>query len=161
VGQESSKANKVTASERSASQIDRVTLRLWRGVGRPRRCLIYPCCSELATTKLSPSSVIGAEVSAALHFGRPACTGVPWKRTTDFLRRSTNQRPRMRLSVKKAANPGGRRGTCSSLHRHPIRMEAPVSILSNLALFGALICSAVAENRSALRACRNQSRRDG
>ena len=33
--------------ERSASQIDRVTQRLWRGVEGPRRCLFYPCCSEL------------------------------------------------------------------------------------------------------------------
>jgi hypothetical protein len=33
--------------ERSASPIDRVTQRLWRGVEGPRRCLIYPCCSEL------------------------------------------------------------------------------------------------------------------
>jgi hypothetical protein len=33
--------------ERSASQIDRVTQRLWRGVEGPRRCLSYPCCSEL------------------------------------------------------------------------------------------------------------------
>jgi hypothetical protein len=41
------KINKVTGSERSASQIDRVTQRLWRGVEGPRRCLIYPCCSEL------------------------------------------------------------------------------------------------------------------
>ena len=30
--------------ERSASQMDRVTQRLWRGVEGPRRCLIYPCC---------------------------------------------------------------------------------------------------------------------
>src|ERR1700733_13605244 len=33
--------------ERSASPIDRVTLRLWRGVEGPRRCLFDPCCSEL------------------------------------------------------------------------------------------------------------------
>ena len=33
--------------ERSASQICRVTQRLWRAVEGPRRCLIYPCCSEL------------------------------------------------------------------------------------------------------------------
>jgi hypothetical protein len=33
--------------ERSASQINRVTRRLWRGVEGPRRCLFYPCCSEL------------------------------------------------------------------------------------------------------------------
>ena len=33
--------------ERSASQIGRVTQRLGRGVEGPRRCLIYPCCSEL------------------------------------------------------------------------------------------------------------------
>src|SRR6204780_480278 len=33
--------------ERSASQIDCVTQRLWRGVEEPRRCLFYPCCSEL------------------------------------------------------------------------------------------------------------------
>ena len=33
--------------ERSASQIYRVTQRLWRGVEGPRRCLFYPCCSEL------------------------------------------------------------------------------------------------------------------
>jgi hypothetical protein len=33
--------------ERSASQMDRVTKRLVRGVEGPRRCLIYPCCSEL------------------------------------------------------------------------------------------------------------------
>jgi hypothetical protein len=33
--------------ERSASQIDRVTQRLGRGVEGPRRHLIYPCCSEL------------------------------------------------------------------------------------------------------------------
>src|ERR1700691_441126 len=33
--------------ERSASQIDRVTQRLRRGVEGPRRCLSYPCCSEL------------------------------------------------------------------------------------------------------------------
>ena len=38
---------KVTASERSASPIDRVTQRLWRGVEGPRRCLIYTCCWEL------------------------------------------------------------------------------------------------------------------
>jgi hypothetical protein len=33
--------------ERSASPIDRVTQSLWRGVEGPRRCLFYPCCSEL------------------------------------------------------------------------------------------------------------------
>jgi len=33
--------------ERSASQIYRVTQRLWRGVEGPRRCLSYPGCSEL------------------------------------------------------------------------------------------------------------------
>jgi hypothetical protein len=33
--------------ERSASQIDCVPQRLWRGVEGPRRCLFYPCCSEL------------------------------------------------------------------------------------------------------------------
>src|SRR5580704_13563530 len=33
--------------ERSASQMDRVTQRLWRAVEGPRRSLIYPCCSEL------------------------------------------------------------------------------------------------------------------
>jgi hypothetical protein len=33
--------------ERSASQINRSTQRLVRGVEGPRRCLIYPCCSEL------------------------------------------------------------------------------------------------------------------
>ena len=33
--------------ERSASQIYRVTQRLWRGVEGPRRCLSYPCCSDL------------------------------------------------------------------------------------------------------------------
>jgi hypothetical protein len=33
--------------ERSASPIDRLTQRLWRGVEGPRRCLSNPCCSEL------------------------------------------------------------------------------------------------------------------
>src|SRR5580658_10915382 len=33
--------------ERSASPIDRVTQRLWRGVEGPRRSLLYPCCSAL------------------------------------------------------------------------------------------------------------------
>jgi hypothetical protein len=33
--------------ERSASQMDRVTQSLWRGVEGPRRCLIYLCCQEL------------------------------------------------------------------------------------------------------------------
>ena len=33
--------------ERSASQIYRVTERLSRGVEGPRRCLSYPCCSDL------------------------------------------------------------------------------------------------------------------
>jgi hypothetical protein len=33
--------------ERSASQIHRVTQRLWRGVEGPRGCLSYPCRSEL------------------------------------------------------------------------------------------------------------------
>ena len=33
--------------ERSASQMDRVTQGLWRGVEGPRRCLIYRCRSEL------------------------------------------------------------------------------------------------------------------
>jgi hypothetical protein len=33
--------------ERSASQLDRLTQRLWRGVEGPRRCSSYPCCSEL------------------------------------------------------------------------------------------------------------------
>jgi hypothetical protein len=33
--------------ERSASQSYRVIQRLWRGVEGPRRCLSYPCCSEL------------------------------------------------------------------------------------------------------------------
>jgi hypothetical protein len=37
--------------ERSASQIHRVTQRLWRGVEGPRRCLFYPRCSELLTTE--------------------------------------------------------------------------------------------------------------
>jgi hypothetical protein len=46
VGQESPKVNKVTASERSASQINRVTQRLWRGVEGPRRYSIYPCRSK-------------------------------------------------------------------------------------------------------------------
>jgi hypothetical protein len=38
---------KVTSSERSASQMDRVTQRLWRGVEGPRGVLSYPCRSEL------------------------------------------------------------------------------------------------------------------
>jgi hypothetical protein len=33
--------------ERSASPVYRVTQRLWRGVEGPRRCLFYPCRSEL------------------------------------------------------------------------------------------------------------------
>jgi hypothetical protein len=33
--------------ERSASQIYRVTQRFWRAVEGPRRCLSYPCCSDL------------------------------------------------------------------------------------------------------------------
>jgi hypothetical protein len=37
--------------ERSASQIYRVTQRLWRGVEGPRRCFSYPCCSGLSTTE--------------------------------------------------------------------------------------------------------------
>jgi hypothetical protein len=41
--------------ERSASQIDRVTRRLWRGVEGPRRCLIYPCCSELFHHRRTPT----------------------------------------------------------------------------------------------------------
>ena len=32
--------------ERSAARIYRVTQRLWRAVEGPRRCLLYPCCSE-------------------------------------------------------------------------------------------------------------------
>jgi hypothetical protein len=31
--------------------MDRVTQRLWRGVEGPRRCLLYPCCSEFSTTE--------------------------------------------------------------------------------------------------------------
>jgi hypothetical protein len=38
--------------ERSASRVDRMTPRLWRGVEGPRRCLSYPCCSELFPPKL-------------------------------------------------------------------------------------------------------------
>ena len=37
--------------ERSASQIDRVTQHLWRGVEGPRLRLSYPCCSELFDTE--------------------------------------------------------------------------------------------------------------
>jgi hypothetical protein len=33
--------------ERSASRIYCLTEGLWRGVEGPRRCVIYPCCSEL------------------------------------------------------------------------------------------------------------------
>jgi hypothetical protein len=33
--------------ERSASQTNRVTQRLWRAVEGPRRCLFHPCGSEL------------------------------------------------------------------------------------------------------------------
>src|SRR3984957_669862 len=43
----SSKSPENRHPERSASQIYRVTQRLWRGVEGPRRCLSYPCCSEL------------------------------------------------------------------------------------------------------------------
>src|SRR5271156_1933010 len=40
--------------ERSASQIDRVTQRLWRGVEGPGRCLFSPCCSELFNHRAAP-----------------------------------------------------------------------------------------------------------
>jgi hypothetical protein len=43
----SSKFSQNRHPERSASQICRVTQRLWRGVEGPRRCLSYACCSEL------------------------------------------------------------------------------------------------------------------
>src|ERR1700733_5926585 len=33
--------------ERSATQTDRLTQRLWRGVEGPRRRSLYPCCPEL------------------------------------------------------------------------------------------------------------------
>jgi len=36
--------------ERSASQIDCVTQRLWRGVEGPRRCLFYPAVQSFSTT---------------------------------------------------------------------------------------------------------------
>jgi hypothetical protein len=37
--------------ERSASQIDRMTQRFWRGVEGPLRCLRCPCCSKLFDTE--------------------------------------------------------------------------------------------------------------
>ncbi len=42
--------------ERSASPMDCVTQRLWRGVEGPRRCLFYPCCSELFDHR-SPTTI--------------------------------------------------------------------------------------------------------
>jgi hypothetical protein len=63
--------------ERSASQIDRVTRRLWRGVEGPRQCLSYPCCSELLThqpplcyperTRISYFAALTAATCAALR----------------------------------------------------------------------------------------------
>jgi hypothetical protein len=52
--------------ERSASQIDRVTEHLWRGVEGPRRCLSYPCRSDLFDhrsphRRFPPRSSTGAE----------------------------------------------------------------------------------------------------
>jgi hypothetical protein len=47
--------------ERSAAQIDRVTQRLWRGVEGPRRCLSYPCCSELFNHRARHGFFSGAE----------------------------------------------------------------------------------------------------
>ena len=68
--------------ERSALQMDRVTLRLWRGVEGPRRCLIYPCCSELfdhrARHGFSSGNLIG---TIHLDFKNLAQTW-GWKMTT-------------------------------------------------------------------------------
>src|SRR6202046_4469200 len=47
--------------ERSASQIYRVTQRLWRGVEGPRGGLFYPCCSELFDHR-SPRTGSAADV---------------------------------------------------------------------------------------------------
>ena len=52
--------------ERSASQIYRMTQRLWRGVEGPRRCLSYPCCSELFNHR-SPQSLRRAGVEDGTH----------------------------------------------------------------------------------------------
>src|SRR3984957_9140915 len=52
----SSKSPENRHPERSASQIYRVTQRLWRGVEGPRRCLFYLCCSELFNHSTQPDS---------------------------------------------------------------------------------------------------------
>ena len=51
VGCFSSKLPQNRHPERSASQIYRVTERLWRGVEGPRGCLSYSCCSKLFSTE--------------------------------------------------------------------------------------------------------------
>src|SRR6202789_3978968 len=56
--------------ERSASQIDCVTQRLWRGVEGPRRGLFTHAARSLSTTELAP--------------GGPA-TVFPWSRTKNLL----------------------------------------------------------------------------
>src|SRR5271170_7684855 len=70
--------------ERSASQIDRVTQRLWRGVEGPRRCLFYPCCSELFDHR-SPTTGTAENVPGRQSWGtgtaRECLTGDHQKQT--------------------------------------------------------------------------------
>jgi hypothetical protein len=44
--------------ERSASQIDRVTQHLWRGVEGPRRCLITHAARSFSTTEARPQELL-------------------------------------------------------------------------------------------------------
>jgi hypothetical protein len=77
--------------ERSASLIDRVTQRLWRGVEGPRRCLSYACCTELFNTKPAPGFPWSREPRTCRHlamspgyiYGGDPVTGPRWSKNLE------------------------------------------------------------------------------
>jgi hypothetical protein len=102
--------------------MDRVTQRLWRGVEGPRRCLIYPCRSELfnhrgrrclslesRTQRSTPdhSSVYRSRVLLSGVGGRKAQSGMGKSSTAEVLRLRATSAVSLDPSVRRSAQDDG------------------------------------------------------
>jgi hypothetical protein len=100
--------------ERSASQIDRIKQRLWRGVEGPRHCLAYRCSSGIFDHR-SPRTRSFRQYALPLLKKAPRCTATEaYKKPNKFYRILQN------IPLTSLANEGNS-GTCPPVgprHRH-------------------------------------------
>jgi hypothetical protein len=68
---------------RSASPIDCVTQRLWRGVEGPRRCLSYPFCSEFSTTEARQQDLLRYALDGYGYRWRPRPVRAWWLKSSE------------------------------------------------------------------------------